>query len=196
MARRKKVGYGDESIAPEGSDDGLDLSDYGLEDHNSEPILDKKGKRVGTTINPTKKKAKRVAKGKKRSETKVCPACKDGYHDPDDCPNPPWEEPAVEVKAARAFGIDTSMECPVCRSLEECECEEDDRTFARRVRFEDDVKKTARCPRCKAPLSVVYLPRPGAKPPFRLSQFEALWSCSCCHTEAVACAVLAVKGPF
>lgn len=183
MARRRKVGYGDESIAPEGSDDDIDLSEFGLEDEKP------------------KRKAKRIAKkGKKRADTKICSHCQDGYHDPEECPNPPWEEPVVDKDPAptqtRAFGIDLSMECPVCRKFETCECEEEDRTFMRRIRFEDDVKKVARCPRCKAPLSVVYLPRPGAAPPFRLSQFEALHACSCCHTEAVACAVLAVKGPF
>ena len=251
MSRRKKVGWGDDSIGPSSSasDDGLDLDDVQIwdlfdafEDETPQSYTHKcvtskckkktwKGPKlelkcpsckkpceawdsdddgleddevlvgVGSGANRTKtvkKKPKR--KGKKRSETKLCSACKDGYHAEADCENPPWEdqgpeieEPALEQAAAK-FEIDISMECPVCRSLEACGCEEEDRAFVRRTRFQADVKKVARCPRCEAPLSVVYLPRPGIKSvPFRLAQFEALYACSCCHNHALATVILSVQ---
>lgn len=95
-------------------------------------------------------------------------------------PKPKLEETAKEIRE------DLALECPVCRSLEACACEEDDRTFQRRCRFEHDVKKTARCPRCHAPLSVIYVPRPGTRPPYRLPCFNPVWGCSICHGSSIA----------
>ena len=230
MSRRRKVGWGDGSIGPtDGEDDGLDLSEYGLEDkapqsytHRCETPKCKKGVWRGPDLKlacpsckkpceawdsadddqhglkPKARRKARKANAKKRSDTELCPKCRAGYHAEEDCKNPTWEEQVqqgeeVEEVAGR-FAIDLSMECPVCRGLEDCGCEEEDRSFVRRTRFENDVKKVARCPRCAAPLSVVYLPRPGAAAtPFRLAQFEAVYACSCCHTEALATAVLGVK---
>lgn len=98
--------------------------------------------------------------------------------EPDPDPLPGWEEPEVDPAAS----------CPVCRSFEECECEESDRDFVKRTRFENDAKKVARCSICERPLSVVYVRRPGpqASPPYRLSQFDAIYGCSGCAGPGLA----------
>lgn len=80
--------------------------------------------------------------------------------------------------------------CPVCKKPSGCACEEGDREFVLRTRFEASVDKVARCPRCGAPLSVFYVPRPGSaiEPgtgKLRLSQFSALHGCSVCATDAI-----------
>lgn len=101
---------------------------------------------------------------------------------------PPWE--TEEEKVADQIGIDLAMECPVCRSLEACECEEPDRSFLRRIRFEEDVKKVARCPRCQTALTAVLLPRPGTEPPHDLAHMVAIWGCVCCSGPALATVIL------
>lgn len=117
--------------------------------------------------------------------TKWCKHHKSGDHLTRDCP-----DPAEAV--AEEYEINLALECPVCRSLDPCECEEEDRSFQRRVRFEEDVKKVARCPRCQAPLSVLYLPRPGAHPPYRLSCFTSAWGCAVCNGPGIATIALQV----
>lgn len=98
--------------------------------------------------------------------------------------------------AAAKLGIDLRSECPVCRSVDGgCSCEEADREFVRRVRHEEDVKAVARCRRCRGPLSVVYVLRPGAgPPPHELSRFSAVWGCAGCSGDALASVALAERG--
>lgn len=90
---------------------------------------------------------------------------------------------------SEALGIDIANECPVCRKMSgKCKCDEDDRTFYKRTRFEDG-DKTAICPRDGAPLSSIFLPRPNAKPPFKLPQFVVVWGCAVCHADALSTAM-------
>jgi len=157
-----------------------DLDDFFLEyDENDDPVEPKKP--------PTKKRVKKTKKVEPEDDLGL-----------DDAP---WEEEAGDPKkvgktkaeeVAESLSIDLSSECPVCRSLEACECEEEDRAFTRRVRFAADVKDVARCPRCQAPHSVLHLPRPGSGPgPYRLSQFVPVWGCAVCHPTALATVLLA-----
>ncbi len=89
-------------------------------------------------------------------------------------------------RAAQDLGLDLSKECPVCRSLDTCECDEEDRTFVLRTRFDHDVKRVALCQRCFGPLSVVYLLVRHGGPPHRLAQFEAVYQCVQCAGYALA----------
>jgi hypothetical protein len=95
------------------------------------------------------------------------------------------------VTAETKVAFDVKAECPVCRTLGCKDCDEDERTFVRRTRFEADAKKVACCPRCQAPLSVLYVPRPGAKAPFKLSNFAAVHGCALCHGDGLASTALA-----
>lgn len=96
-------------------------------------------------------------------------------------------------KTAEDIGVDLALECPVCRSLEGCDCTEEDRSFVRRVRFEEEVTKVARCPRDNSPLSVIYLARPGTKPPHDLSHFTAIWGCVTCRPIGLATVLASVS---
>lgn len=162
-----------------GADD--DLDDYGLAD--DEPKKAKK-KRSSSSRKRTKAAKKRGDPDKKHMGTTGGPV-EDDYGIDD----VPWEPQDKTHAAAAELGIDLASECPVCRSLDPCECEEEDRSFIRRTRFEEDVKKVARCPRCRAPLSVVYLPRansPTCPAEHRLPEFVAVWACACCHAPTLA----------
>lgn len=107
----------------------------------------------------------------------------------------PVDTSATRKKAA-SLHTDITSECPVCRSISECDCEEADRSFIRRVRFEDDVKKVARCNRCQAPLSVVFIRRASVplKESYRLSEFCAMYGCSVCAGDSLASLTLRAKG--
>lgn len=95
-------------------------------------------------------------------------------------------EPNDEVeRVAQRLGIDLSLECPVCRSLEECECTEEDRSFQRRIRFEAD-EKTPRCQRCSGALSCLLIPRAGSSAPYDLSHMVPVWGCVSCHGASLA----------
>lgn len=133
---------------------------------------------------PAKKPTVKKPRAKAKSKPKAAP-------EPEDDDLSELLEDSTEREAVKAAtGIDIASECPVCRKMNgKCKCEEDDRTFFRRTRFENG-DKTARCPRCKAPLSSVYVPRPGAKKPFRLPQFTVVWGCVPCHGDALATTML------
>lgn len=141
-----------------------------------EPEQPAKGKSVKAA-----KENKGVDKGPETKATKKTTKSK---------PEPTAGTPKVEEKVAKDLGLDLRMQCPVCRSLDACDCDEDDRTFVLRTRFEEKIEKVARCPRDQAPLSLLYLPRPGARPPFRLSQFTATYGCAVCHGDALATVLL------
>lgn len=172
----RKVGWSDKAIGDRGKkskadDVDLDLAEFGIDDD------------AGPTVDFAKKtKTKKPTKKRKKAKA-----------DDLDLDDLAGKDCAEGGGCDRSCEFDLSTECPVCRSLDGCECDEEDRTFLRRVRFEDDVKKVARCPRCQAPLSVLYLPRPGARAPFRLPEFTALWGCSICHGVSLATAAISTS---
>lgn len=92
----------------------------------------------------------------------------------------------AESVVARLVQVDRLAECPVCRSNNPCGCDETDRGFTRRTRFEQGDKRTPRCrtPGCWAPLSVIYLLRSGApeQGPWGLSHFVSTWGCALCSS--------------
>lgn len=91
------------------------------------------------------------------------------------------------TRVAQRLGIDISTECPVCRTLGQCECTEEDRSFQRRIRFESpDSDATCRCDRCGGALSCVLIPRAGCTPPFELSHMTPVWGCAHCHGASLA----------
>lgn len=100
----------------------------------------------------------------------------------------PQVAPSRTAHAAELLGLDLASECPVCRSLEPCECDEEDRSFVLRTRHEHDVKRVPLCQVCLGPLSVIYVRRRGVTgpPPYRLSQFSALWGCAGCEGDGLA----------
>lgn len=88
--------------------------------------------------------------------------------------------------------LDLSRECPVCRSLERCDCSEVDRAFFRRTRFEPGVSGIPRCSSCRGPISTIYVPRHGdhlTDMP-SLANFGAIHGCVICQGGALA-AILA-----
>jgi len=208
---KKKTKKKTKAAAPTPEEEDLEaelLADLDLAD-DPEPEKPKKtAKKAKKTAKKTKKTkkaakkkaAKKAAKKEEPEDDLDLGLADDPTEDLDSFGDDPEDE-ATETPTeavARAFSIDLSLECPVCRSTDPCSCEEADRSFVRRVRFEDDVEKVARCARCRAPMSVVYLPRPGAEvdPPagagdpggYRLSQFAALHACSVCHGDGLAAA--------
>jgi hypothetical protein len=97
-------------------------------------------------------------------------------------------EPKPRPKRDDPFKV---IECPVCRSVDRCGCSEDDRTFIRRMRFEGNVEKVAKCSICQSPLSVAYVRRPGIDtPPYELSEFYPIWCCASCSPEAFATVII------
>jgi hypothetical protein len=103
----------------------------------------------------------------------------------------------VEVVADEA-GIDLARECPVCRSLDPCECEEPDRAFVRRARFLPGVAGVPRCPRCRAPMSTFYVPRRGTSREElpELKRHTALTACVPCRGDAVAAVLDAIADRY
>lgn len=167
--------------------------EFGLEDdlfnEFGEPKDEKAKKTKKTKKKTKKKKTKKVTKKAKQGKAEDLDYGIDDAGDGGDVETPPWEE----KPGAPELRIDLSSECPVCRSLEDCECEEEDRSFLRRVRFSADVKQVPRCERCQAPLSVLYLVRPGVEPGdtgFRLAHFVAVHGCAICHGTALATTAL------
>lgn len=97
-------------------------------------------------------------------------------------------------RASQVSHVDLASECPVCRSLAACACTETDRAFVRRVRFESDVSAVARCPRCRSPLSVIYVRRPGSIGD-SLSGFAAIWACVFCAPATICAAANGAGAP-
>lgn len=83
-----------------------------------------------------------------------------------------------------------TAECPVCRSLEDCPCEEGDRDFVLRTRNEGEASKVPTCPSCGAPKSVVYLKKPGKTGAGGLKDYSSLWACGGCYAESLASVLL------
>jgi len=180
----RNVGWSDKAIGNKKKADDLvdlDLAEFGI-DADDEPTVDFASKTKGKKTKPRKKMEKAKEDDLDLDDLETLRISDEILA----------EKPDTDglFKDNDGIGIDLSTECPVCRSLDGCDCEEEDRTFLRRVRFEDEVKKVARCPRCQAPLSVLYLPRPGARAPFRLPEFTALWGCSICHGVSLATAAI------
>lgn len=138
-----------------------------------------------TEPDPKTGKTKRKT-GRPKKTAKVCgPA--NSYQD-----GPPWDDPAKLVEdVASQIGVDLSRACPVCRSLECCDCTEQDRSYIRRIRFTADVEGVARCEKCRAPLSTIHvLARPKGGPPYGLEQFDAIYGCARCSGAGLATMVL------
>jgi len=154
-------------------DDDFGLDDFDDDEEEEEPK--KKPKK-------TKKKGSKAERKKGKKKAKICLTCREEL-DECECPAKPLNK---AEETAEAIGFDVRSECPVCRSCDGCECDEEDRSFVRRLAFETG-DKVARHPVCGAPLSVIYLPRPNAgEGPYRLPQFTALWGCSVCTGDALA----------
>lgn len=154
--------------------------------HNwATPIKSKKE----TTPTEKKPRKKRLLK-KKKIDNEMKKIVKKAKAKKDDADvDLPWDEPKKKdnQKQTSNLGVELALDCPVCRTVDSCDCEENDRAFIRRTRFENDVEKVARCNRCEAPMSVIYLPRGALKnEPHRLSQFSALYACSLCSYDSLA----------
>lgn len=211
MAKLKTMGWADESIGQKknaskknSKDVDLDLDEFdlGLEEDG-----DPRGEEFATEKeSKPKKKVKKKTKKKASKPVKEEPIDEDENGDYGDLLGDSWDDEGAEEglaptkapksdteTAAGALGLNLAMECPVCRSLKSCDCEEEDRAFVRRTRFEAEVKKVARCARCQAPLSVLHLPRPGSAPPYRLAQFVAVYSCVPCSAESLATVALSAR---
>lgn len=107
------------------------------------------------------------------------------------------EARAPEAAAAQ-LGLDLSRECPVCRSLDPCECEEPDRAFVRRARFLPGVAGVPRCPRCRGPMSTFYVPRLGTARENlpELKNHGALTACVPCDGAAVGATLSAIAALY
>lgn len=104
----------------------------------------------------------------------------------------------TEQEAAAEIGLDLSRECPVCRSLEECTCEEPDRAFFRRTRFLPGVSGVPRCPRCRGPMSTFYVPRFGTarEALTELKNYGSLTACVPCDGAVVGLTLSAIAALY
>lgn len=96
-------------------------------------------------------------------------------------------EPTREQRVAEALGVDLATACPVCEAVDPCACSEEERTFARRTRR--GFAGVLRCSllTCRAPLSVLYLPRVGAPEKDRgLVHYTAVHLCAACQGDGIA----------
>jgi len=130
------------------------------EDSGGTKVAKKKAKKA------TKKRAVKKAAKKATSEADIEDLL-------DELPD--GDEP--KKPGAKRGDVAAVSECPVCRSIDDCACNEDDRAFTRRTRFESDVETVSRCPRCGLPLSVLYVPRAGTSAPYDLSHAAAIYAC-------------------
>lgn len=104
----------------------------------------------------------------------------------------------VEPKAGKDIGDPQitlfESSCPVCHAPGDCDCTESDRAFVVRTRFQAKIEGVGRCP-CGAPLSVVYLKRPGVTSnKNELSHYNAAYGCVSCNGVTMASICLGENG--